>query len=78
MAGEWISTTLFNLLHRMTDLDSLSQSVFNTQHHNIRWCNPLTNISHLKPFFNLYGKCFMHDVISVGEIQGVEHNISEF
>jgi hypothetical protein len=65
LAGEWISTTLFNLLHHMTNLDSLSQSVFYPKHHDTRWCNPSTTNSHKSfPSFNTYEKHFMHDIIS--------------
>jgi hypothetical protein len=42
----------------MTDLYSLSQSVFYTQHHNIIWCNPSTKLSRMEhfPSFNIYLK----------------------
>jgi hypothetical protein len=55
LAGEWISITIFNLFHRMIDLDSLSWLVFYTKHYNIRWCDPWTKISHKNIFpFSTY------------------------
>ncbi len=70
LAVEWISRTLFNLQRRMADLNSLSQSVFYTQHHNIM-CNHSTKISHIKcfPFFNIYERRFMHYVTSAASFK---------
>jgi hypothetical protein len=51
MAGERISRTLFNMLHCITNLDTLYQPVFYTHNHDIMCGNPSTKMIYKKTFF---------------------------